>query len=111
MEANTKKIDVTMWIIIALLAAILVSNIFMIVAAGGQSEEYQTAIDDAQALIQQQQSTIQSLFNDYESLAYNNPSVDRIAEQQLLAAEFQLEALQIIALQNAQIIELLVVAP
>jgi hypothetical protein len=37
--------------------------------------------------------------------------VDRIAEQQLTAEEFQLIALQIIAIQNSQVIELLAATP
>lgn len=39
------------------------------------------------------------LFDEYEAAAYGD-SVDRISEQQLLAAEAQLAALQVISSQN-----------
>lgn len=65
----------------------------------------------AQELVATQQEIILTLMEDYAEVAYNNPRIDRIAEQQLLAAESALTALQIIALQNSQIIELLASAP
>lgn len=45
-------------------------------------------------------------FSAYEDSAYG-PSVDRIAEQQLIAAEFQLLGLQQLSLENQLIAELL----
>lgn len=65
----------------------------------------------AQELVETQQSYIMSLMDEYQDAAYDNPAVDRIAEQQLLATESNLAALQIIAIQNSQIIELLATAP
>ncbi|MCX6101627.1 MAG: hypothetical protein NTV92_09505 [Candidatus Bipolaricaulota bacterium] len=47
----------------------------------------------------------------YEKTAYRSAEIDRISEQQLVAAESTLAALQIIALQNSQIIQLLATAP
>ncbi len=58
-------------------------------------------------LVEEQRRIANSIVNEYEGLAYDNPDVDRITEQQLLATEHQLVALQLIALQNAMIIELL----
>jgi len=58
-------------------------------------------------LVEEQRRIANSIVSEYEGLAYDNPDVDRITEQQLLATEHQLVALQLIALQNAMIIELL----
>lgn len=59
------------------------------------------------SLILRQQTVIGDLYSDYATAAYRDSSIDRISEQQLRAAEFQLQALQVIALQNTQILELL----
>lgn len=65
----------------------------------------------AQDMVETQQTYVMSLMDEYQAAAYDNPSVDRIAEQQLLATEWTLAALQIIAIQNSQVIELLATAP
>lgn len=54
---------------------------------------------------------INGLVDSYQADAYENPSLERITEQQLIAAEYQLTALQIMALQNDEIIQLLTVTP
>jgi hypothetical protein len=51
------------------------------------------------------------MMSDYQGDVYDNPSIDRIAEQQLIAEEYQLAALQIFAIQNGQLIELLAATP
>jgi hypothetical protein len=79
--------------------------------AAARAASHEERAQAAQALVEQQSSAITSLMRDYESAAYNNPSVERITEQQLLAAEATIGALQIIALQNSQIIQLLATAP
>ena len=79
--------------------------------AAARASTHQQRAEAAQALVAQQASVISGLMEDYESAAYANPSVDRITEQQLLAAESTLAALQVIALQNSQTIQLLATAP
>lgn len=56
-----------------------------------------------------QDELIFDLMEEYQSSAYGS-SVDRITEQQLIAAETQIVGLQTLALQNRQIIELLLLA-
>jgi flagellar basal body-associated protein FliL len=72
---------------------------------------YQARVKEAEALVSRQQTIIFGLIEDYHAAAYEDPSVERIAEQQLLVAESTLAALQIIAIQNSQVIELLAAAP
>jgi hypothetical protein len=79
--------------------------------AAARAASHEERAQAAQALVEKQSSVISSLMQDYETAAYNNPSVERITEQQLLAAESTIAALQIIALQNSQIIQLLATAP
>jgi anti-sigma-K factor RskA len=76
-----------------------------------RAETYLERVEEARNLVDRQQDVISDLVSEYEDLAYGNPDVDRIAEQQLLAAEHQMMALQVIALQNSQVIELLAAAP
>lgn len=72
---------------------------------------YQARVKEAEALVSRQQTIIFGLIEDYHAAAYEDPGIDRIAEQQLLVAESTLAALQIIAIQNSQVIELLAAAP
>lgn len=58
-----------------------------------------------------QDDLIADLLESYQADAYDNPSLERITEQQLIAAEYQLTALQLIALQNGEIIQLLAITP
>ena len=79
--------------------------------AASRAASHQERAEAARELVDDQTRVIASLMSDYEAAAYDNPSVERIAEQQLLATESTLAALQIIAVQNSQIIELLATAP
>jgi len=97
---------------------LLVAELFQIVTtfqenaiARERAATYEERVNEAQDLVDRQRDLILDLVSDYESSAYSNPSVDRITEQQLLAAEYQLQGLQILAIQNSQIIELLSAAP
>jgi hypothetical protein len=72
---------------------------------------YEERVKNAQDLVTRQQAVISGLVDEYQKAAYQTPGVDRIAEQQLIAAESTLGALQILAIQNSQIIELLANAP
>lgn len=72
---------------------------------------YEQRVRAAETLARTQQSTITSLVESYEKAAYSNTEIDRISEQQLLAEEAILGALQIIAIQNSQILQVLSVTP
>ncbi len=118
MDTTKKGSDTILWIIVILLGAVLLANVFSIITtfqqntvARERAASYEERGQQAQALIDRQRDVILDLVSDYGSAAYDNPSVDRIAEQQLLAAEYQLQALQILAIQNSQIIELISATP
>ena len=57
-----------------------------------------------------QSDLISNLLDDYYDDAYGG-NVDRIAEQQLIATQYNLVGLQLLAQQNVQIIELLANQP
>lgn len=118
MEGTGKLYKVAIWIIVVLLAGLLVAEVFQIITtfqqnavARDRAATYEARVKEALDLVDRQRDLIIDLVSEYESVAYDNPSVDRIAEQQLLAAEYQLQGLQILAIQNSQIIELLSAAP
>ena len=103
--------------ITVLLVLLLTVEVYQVVATYQQNKlveerasAYQTRVEEAQELVSRQQTIIMGLLSDYEETAYGS-NVNRIAEQQLIATEYTLTALQIIALQNSQIIELLANAP
>jgi hypothetical protein len=79
--------------------------------AAERAANYQKRVADAHVILGEQSSVIAGLMNTYQSAAYGNSGIDRIAEQQLLASEYTLQALQIMATQNTQIIGLLSAQP
>jgi hypothetical protein len=79
--------------------------------AAERAASYQIRVKAAQDLLERQKSVVFGLITNYQKDAYDNPQLDRIAEQQLVATEYTLTALQIIAIQNTQIIELLSSTP
>ena len=118
MEGATNRSENQRWIIAGLLALILIAQVFSIANTYQRDQiqreraaTYQQRVEEAQVVLDLQRNIIEDLLSEYESVAYDNPNVDRIVEQQLLAAEFQLTALQAIAIQNTQIIEMLSAAP
>lgn len=97
-----------------LLAAILATNIWSIVQdmletsqAELRSELRMEEIESIRINLDLQSLRAQTLLSSYEIAAYGNSSIDRISEQQLLAAEAQLSGLEAIAAQNQMIAELL----
>jgi hypothetical protein len=103
--------------IAVLLALLLTVEVYQVVTTYQQNKlaeerasAYQARVEEAQQLVTKQQAVILGLITDYEKDAYGT-NVDRISEQQLLATEYSLTALQIIALQNSQIIVLLANSP
>ena len=94
------------WSVVAviLLALILALNVYSVV----REETVRNARAEAlEPILTQQMHIADDLITSYESDAYGNSQVERIAEQQLIATEYQLVALQLIAQQNVQIIGLL----
>ena len=87
------------WVVTFLLFCMVVFQAIQFGNEIKKNGECDSAIDAAAGAIASQHGTYLELFDEYESAAYGD-SVDRISEQQLLAAEAQLAALQIIASQN-----------
>lgn len=109
------------WFIVVVLAVLLASNTCFAGLAHRdrlmqmeRNEDhrviYAEHAEQARALIKRQREMIAGASDNYRVDAYA-PTIDRIAEQQLIAAEYQLLLLQIIAQQNAQMIELLAARP
>lgn len=100
-------------IICVLLGALLATNLWDIRQEALEREQeqerwtaQQERSEEIRAMMEIQDTLIYDLMEDYQKTAYGS-SVERIAEQQLIAAETQIIALQTIALQNRQIAELL----
>ena len=72
---------------------------------------YQARVDAASQIVESQRTYILDIIDNYQKDVYGNPDVERIAEQQLIAEEYQLSVLQTIAIQNSQVLELMVAAP
>ena len=71
---------------------------------------YEEHAQQMQAWLARQQRLLDGIADNYHADAYDS-GVDRIAEQQLIAAEYQILLLQTIAQQNAQMIELMIARP
>lgn len=93
-------------LVVGLLAFQTITTIQQNQVAEQRAADYQTRVASARLLVDQQQDVINGLWNEYQKTAYGD-KVDRIAEQQLYATEYSLQGLQILAIQNSQIIELL----
>jgi len=94
------------WSVVAviLLALILALNIYNVVRTEITRKARAEALEP---ILTQQMRIADDLITSYQSDAYDNSQVERIAEQQLIATEYQLVALQLVAQQNVQIIGLL----
>lgn len=105
----------TIGIIIAiLLLLILLVQVYTIIDTRQQrqvEEQRAAEIRDKAAniavLYALQDELTSDLFASYQEDAYDNPSVERITEQQLIATEYQLLSLQILSRQNQAIVDLL----
>ena len=98
------------WITL-LLVLILLTQLFQTFTTWQRSAAHARKVEQARELVDKQQTLILGLMDSYRKDAYGNTSVDRIAEQQLIAMEYSLSALQVMAIQNSQIIQLLADAP
>lgn len=108
------------WLIYIALLTLVSSNVYYATVAQQERQVqierdaerqaiYEEHTQQLQARLARDQHTITGAFDNYHADAYN-AGIDRIAEQQLIAAEYQLLLLQIIARQNAEIIELMLLA-
>ncbi|GMQ79160.1 MAG: hypothetical protein BMS9Abin02_1720 [Anaerolineae bacterium] len=103
--------------LLATLVALLATNLFSLQKANTREEEYVKRVAEYEIranltrdIIDMQIQSLGDVVSNYEKAAYG-PDVDRIAEQQLLAAEHQLLALQTIGMQNAQLMSLVASLP
>lgn len=94
------------WIVVVLLFCLVLVQGIQAARDFQADTQCKTAVEDFQGAINAQKTIYQDLMQAYQKAAYEDSSVDRIAEQQLLAAESQLNALQVIASQNGILIEL-----
>jgi hypothetical protein len=107
-QTDLKNIQVLLIALFVAIVLLLTSNIFFLNRLTMQHTIDEEKINEVNNLITSQRWIIEDLVLDYEESAYNNPGIDRIAEQQLIVSEYTLTALQVIALQNTQIMDLLV---
>jgi long-subunit fatty acid transport protein len=106
--AFNRPVLIIIAVLIALLLAVNGTQLVLTLQQNAGRAERAQAADQ---LVQDQQSIISGLISDYERAAYNDPNVETIYQQQLIASESILQALHIMAIQNSQIIGLLAVLP
>lgn len=71
---------------------------------------YEERVKEATDLVNAQQTMLFTVIDNYEKTAYGE-NVDRIAEQQLIATEYTMRLLQVMAVQNTQVISLIATLP
>ena len=114
------KGDFERWFFAVCLLVLLASNTYFtglayrdrlaqVERAAERQAAYEEHVDQTQAWLTRQQRLLDGVADSYHADAYDS-GVERIAEQQLIAAEYQIMLLQTIAQQNAQMIELMLVA-
>lgn len=112
MKISLRYIPALLVAILVLLAGLLVTNVWLVYQAHSEASRFaarQGRVAEIRELTALQDDLIFDLMSNYQDAAYG-VGVDRIAEQQLIAAETQIVALQTLALQNRQIAELLLLA-
>lgn len=109
MKISLRYIPALLVAILVLLAGLLMTNVWLVYQARVEASRFaarQARVAEIRELTALQDDLIFDLMSNYQDAAYG-VGVDRIAEQQLIAAETQIVALQTLALQNRQIAELL----
>jgi hypothetical protein len=94
-------------VITVLLILILLAQLYQAYTTWQRSMVHAQKVEAVRDIVDKQQTLILGLLDSYHKDAYENESLERISEQQLVASEYTLTALQIIGVQNTQIIELL----
>ena len=92
---------------LVLLLGIALILVFGLFRKSSLTPECQAAITKANAVITSQNKIILNLQSDYENAVYDNPAVTTIVQQTFYANEFQFTALQLIALQNAALLDIM----
>ena len=102
------------WQIVLFLVSLIICNTYFGTLAlqdrRAQAARIEEHAERVQALLDRQQWIVAGAADSYRADAYA-PGIERIAEQQLIAAEYQMLLLQAIAQQNALMIELMTVEP
>lgn len=113
-----KRTDLLLGIIAILLVILIALSAYSLISTNQQralaeqrAAEYAERVLAAQAIVELQNDIVFSLLDDYQAAAYEDDRIERITEQQLIAAEYQIVGLQALAIQNGQIIELLASSP
>ena len=94
------------WLVTVLLFCLLVVEGYQVFRDVEAQKQCKAAFDSQLIQITAQKGIYLDLLQMYQKSAYGNNSIDRIAEQQLIAAESQITALQVMAAQNNTLIEL-----
>ena len=99
--------SVQSWMVTFLLFCMVLFQAIQLFGDFQARRQCQTAVESFQGVITAQKTIYLDLYQTYQKAAYEDSRVDRIAEQQLLASESQLTALQVLASQNGVLIDLL----
>lgn len=107
-----------LWIVVLLLLTLVSLNAYSIYTShqmlqieAQRATDYEARISAIRTRAQTQRDLIGNLFTAYQTDAYDNPSVDRISEQQLTAAEYTIQMLRLIGIQNSDMIDLMAAQP
>lgn len=106
--ANSRPVLLVIAVLLLLLLAV---NVFQLARTLQHYSQRAERAQQAERIVQTQQTIIANLMDEYQQAAYENPNVETIYQQQLIASEHILQALHIVAIQNSQVIELLAVSP
>ena len=110
MDTANGSYRLVLWIIAVVLVLVLGANVYVAVRLHQERQQREEQAAIALELAQRQMVLVADMMENYRADAYG-PRVDRIAEQQLVATEHQLMALQLLAMQGIEIIQLLAVTP
>ncbi len=107
-----------LWIIVILLLTLVSLNAYTIYTShqmlqieAQRAADYEARLSAIRTRAETQRDLIGKLFTAYQTDVYDNPSVDRISEQQLTAAEYTIQLLQLIGIQNSDMIDLMAAQP
>jgi len=95
------------WLVVGFLALITVFLGYLAITQFSGNKECSDTVLLTKVKMIEQQKIFEPLMSNYIASAYEDTSIERIAEQQLIAEESQITALQVITTQNNLIYELL----
>ena len=94
-------------VLMLLLLTLIASNMYLAVLTYQDRQVQLIRAESMQPLLERHRQAIDGILATYREVAYNNPDIDRIAEQQLIATEHQMYLLRTLAHQNVLMLELL----